>query len=387
MDTGAGVKLTRRRFITGSTLVTLGAGASGWSWLQYRSPWRTGTILSAFEDARGDQYIGGVALASGRVFGARVPMRAHGCAVDPLHPQRVLYFARRPGTQAFELHRDADAPDDGPRRGPAAGVAFEAGAGRHLSGHGVFSRAGDLLFVPEYDYENVRGVVAVRDARDFRIVDEIDTRGIDPHELSWLPDGRRLLVANGGILTHPRSFRRKLNIDTMDPSLCVIDAASGACLEQWRLPDHRLSIRHLALAHDGSAAIGLQYEGEPAHAPGVVALYRSGGLRLLSAPAAEQRRFKGYVASVAVSEEHDLVAAACPYGGGVACWSLRQEQYLGFVEASEPYGLSRLADGRIIASQRDGTAFDVARGARAAKTVDFDSDAPIRWDDHWLAAG
>jgi hypothetical protein len=91
------------------------------------------------------------------------------------------------------------------------------------------------------------------------------------------------------------------------------------------------------------------------------------------------------VASVAVSDAHDLIAAACPYGAGVACWSLSTEQYLGSVEATEAYGLSRLADGSVIASQRDGAAFEVDERRLQSQSVKFHRSAPIRWDDHWTS--
>ena len=215
---------------------------------------------------------------------------------------------------------------------------------------------------------------------------EIDTHGIDPHEVTWSSDGRTLLVANGGIMTHPRTFRRKLNIPTMDPSLCAIDAGTGECLDQWRLPDHLLSIRHLASTPDGTTIAGLQYEGDVANTPGIVALHRpKSELHLLQAPATEMRRFKGYVASVAVSAAHDLIAAACPYGAGIACWSLSDERYLGFVAANEPYGLSRLADGTILASQRDGSAFALDETRLRSQFLQLTSAMPIRWDDHWVA--
>jgi len=303
-----------------------------------------------------------------------VPMRAHGCTVDPRNPQRVLFFARRPGMEAYELDLAT----------LQARVVFTTGTGRHLAGHGVFSSGGDLLYVPEHDYERARGVLTVRDARTFAIVHEIDTHGIDPHEVALSSDGRRLLVANGGILTHPRTFRRKLNIPTMDPSLCAIDAVRGECIEQWRLPDHLLSIRHLALAGDGTAAVGLQYEGGPAQAPGIVALYRPAeGLKLLQAPAEERRRFRGYVASIAVSAPHDLIAAACPYGEGVACWSMTDGRYLGFLPANETYGLARLTDGSVVGSQRDGSAYRIAEYRRRTEAIALDRKQTIRWDDHW----
>jgi hypothetical protein len=374
-----GLKLSRRQFLLASA--SLSAAAAGGVLMSSQSKAHSGTLLSAFEDARGDQYVGGLSLQDERVFGARVPMRAHGCAVHPTDPNRVLYFARRPGTQAFELDRAT----------MQARTVFTTQPGQHLAGHGTYSASGDLIFTPEHDYEHGRGVVVVRDARTFSVVDEIDSNGIDPHEVAWLPDQRSLLVANGGIMTHPRSFRRKLNIATMDPSLCVFDAASGECKEQWRLPDHLLSIRHVSMTSGGITAVGLQYEGNKEQAPGIAALYRPGAagkqaqFRLLTAPAEETRRFQGYVASIAISEAHDLIAAACPYGGGVACWSLHDERYIGFIAAAETYGLSRVDDGSILASQRDGTAYGLDESRLRSQFLKIASAQPIRWDDHWVA--
>ena len=361
--------MNRRRFVLASASAL---GGIGTALLARRS--HTGTLLSAFEDVRGDQYVGGLHLASRHVFGARVPMRAHGCAIDPRDPMRVVFFARRPGTQAFELDR----------RSNTARVIGETSVGRHFAGHGSFAANGDWIFTPEHDFEKARGVLAVRDARSFKIAADIDTRGVDPHEVVGSPDGSRLIVANGGILTHPRSYRRKLNIASMDPSLAVFDATTGECLEQWRLDDHLLSIRHLTAASNGRIAVGLQYEGTAEQAPALVALYEPGlGMQALELPSEARKQARGYVASVALSESDDLIAAACPYGNGLACWSLSRRSFEGFISAAETYGVSRLADGALIASQRDGTLYTLNDGRSRFVTVDHDS--PIRWDDHWTA--
>jgi hypothetical protein len=366
--------MNRRHFILGSAS-TLALASGGVAALYLRAG-HSGTLLSAFEDGRGDQYVGGLHLESRQVFGARVPMRAHGCAIDPRDPTRVIYFARRPGTHAFALDRATNR---------VSGVC-ETPRGRHFAGHGVFSANGDWLFTPEHDYENVRGVIAVRDTRTFAISSEIETHGIDPHEVSLSPDRTRLIVANGGILTHPRSYRRKLNIPTMDPSLVIIAASTGECLEQHRLPDHLLSIRHLAVAADGRIAVGLQYEGKASTAPTVVALYESGvGLQPLAVPAEARAQLHGYVASIALSETNDTIAAACPYGKGIACWSLSDRSFLGFISAAESYAVSRLADGALVASQRDGTLFTLTDARSRSRFVTVDRDSPIRWDDHWTA--
>ena len=56
---------------------------------------------------------------------------------------------------------------------------FTTQEGQHLAGHGAYSSDGEFVLTPEHDYERVRGVVVVRDARSFSVVDEIDTHGID----------------------------------------------------------------------------------------------------------------------------------------------------------------------------------------------------------------
>lgn len=368
------MNITRRNLLLGSTSILAVSGATIGAFWPRRA--QSGTLLSAFENIRGEHYVGGVHLQSKHVFGARVPMRAHGCAIDPSDPMRVLYFARRPGTQVFEFRRDTQ----------HVRTVCETPEGRHFAGHGVFSPDGQWLFTPEHDYENIRGVIAVRDARSLRIVREIDTGGIDPHEIAWSQDHSRLIVANGGILTHPRSYRRKLNIETMDPSLSVIDVASGERLEQWRLPDHLLSIRHLAPVADGRVAVGLQYEGDAEQAPAIAALYTpKAGLHALPLPEHARSKSRGYVASIALSDSLDTIAAACPYGKGVACWSLADRSFRAFIDANETYGVSRLADGALVASQRDGSLYTLRNGASRSSFVTVDRESPIRWDDHWTS--
>ena len=328
----------------------------------------SGTVLSAYENTRGEQFIGGIDLATALIFGAQIPLRAHGCDIDPRDPQRVLFFARRPGTEAFELRLDTQ----------RARRVFTTPVGRHLAGHGLFSRDGDWLFVPEHDYVQARGVISVRDTRTFAIAAELSSGGLDPHELVWLGDD--LLVANGGILTHPQSYRQKLNIPTMDPSLCRLDARTGARLDQLRLPDHLLSIRHLSVASASRAVAGLQYEGDPQRAPGLVGDYRKGqGFKLLDMPAPELARSNGYVASVLADLHRNRVLAACPRGPGIAAWRLDTGEFVGVIDAPEAYGVSQTQEGVPLISQRDGAALTVSRDT--ARTLAQSNR--IRWDDHW----
>ena len=138
-----------------------------------------------------------------------------------------------------------------------------------------FSRNGRLLYATENDYANRKGVVGVRDASaGYRPIGEFSSGGIGPHDIAMLPDGRTLVVANGGVATHPDFGRESLNLSIMTPSLAYIDVETGDLLERQELPSdmHRLSIRHLAVVENGSVVFGCQHKGARNVRPGLVGI-------------------------------------------------------------------------------------------------------------------
>jgi hypothetical protein len=235
------------------------------------------------------------------------PGRAHDVAVCPASG-RVAAFARRPGTFAILF-------DPNGRRAP---FAVTSAPGRHFYGHGVFSPDGRLLYATENDFQAARGVVGVYDASDrFRRIGEFDTHGIGPHELLMAPDGRTLAVANGGIETHPDFGRAKLNLDSMQPSIVLLDAATGALLEQHACEPrwHQLSIRHLGFDGRGDLWFGCQYEGPAADAPPLIGRVRRGDrLALMELPKPQQHAMRNYVGSVAANRAGDRIAFSSPHG-------------------------------------------------------------------------
>lgn len=80
-----------------------------------------------------------------------------------------------------------------------------------------------------------------------------------------MADGSTLVIANGGIRTHPDLPRIKSNLANMRPSLAYVDVASGRLLQlqepepQW----HQLSIRHIDVSPDDRVAVAMQFEGSP----------------------------------------------------------------------------------------------------------------------------
>lgn len=134
---------------------------------------------------------------------------------------------------------------------------------RTLDGHALFDPSGQWLFTTETDRQDSQGWIGVRDRRTLKKEAEWRTHGIEPHQ-ACLDASGKLLVANGGILR--AAGDRKRNLDQMDSSLVRLDPRNGSLLGQWRLPDPRLSLRHLALgtdlARNGKPLVGIAIEAE-----------------------------------------------------------------------------------------------------------------------------
>ncbi|SSW72083.1 hypothetical protein AVE30378_04923 [Achromobacter veterisilvae] len=306
-----------------------------------------------------------------------MPARGHSFAIDPAG-QRAVVFGRQPGF--FGLAFSLDGKGD-----PEALPLHDE---RHFFGHGAYVDGGRLLAATENDFEAGRGVLGLYDASPggaYRRVGEFDTGGIGPHEVVLMPDGKTLCVANGGILTHPDYGKLELNLDTMRPSLAYIDAASGELLEKAEFEPalHRLSIRHLALAADGSVWFGCQYMGPAADRPALVGRHRRGGrLELFEGPAQALRQMRNYVGSVAVDAAGAVVATSSPVGGQVIYWDAASGRCLGTTELADGCGVAPAADQGFLLSSGLGAMLRVdASGAEKQPLL-----APSRelsWDNHF----
>jgi hypothetical protein len=239
--------------------------------------------------------------------------RGHDIALDRASGQAVV-FARRPGSfaLAFDIHG---------RREP---VLFTTPADRHFYGHGTFSRDGKLLYATEHDNETRNGLIGVyAAAAGYRRIGEMPTYGIGPHEVILLADGTTLAVANGGIETHVEpgmTGREKLNVESMQPSLAFIDAASGRLLSQHRQsgPLHKLSIRHLAQDARGLVWFGCQWEGADAETPELVGCAGlDSPLRIIAPRKPMGAELAGYIGAVAISGDGRLLAASAPRAGRI----------------------------------------------------------------------
>lgn len=249
--------------------------------------------------------------------------RGHDVALAP-NGRTAIAFARRPGTFAAAI--DLSAKKQAPQ-------SFTAATGRHFYGHGVFSADGRLLYATENDYEAARGVLGVYDvAAAYARIGEFETHGVGPHDILLMPDKETLCVANGGIETHPDAGRAKLNLDTMRPSLVFIDRRTGDLKARHELARelHQLSIRHLCIDGSGAVWFGGQWEGGPQGIPWVVGQARlDGPIGFCEASAAVGVGLKGYIGSMAASEDGAIIAASAPRAGRVLYFNAAKGEVVG----------------------------------------------------------
>jgi len=262
---------------------------------------------SAFFD--GDRQYG-IALLTGTgeiVHRYGLPERGHDSVFDPAG-RRLVTFARRPGTFAAVIDT---AKNDEP-------LVLHAPEDRHFYGHGRFSADGRLLYATENDFDNARGVIGVYDAAGgFRRIGEFSSGGIGPHDMAVLPGGETMLIANGGLETHPDYGRTVLNIATMKPNLALVDLATADILAVHELPARmrKLSIRHLSMTADGTVWFATQNQGDIHELmPLAGSVTRDGELRLLDMADEDLRSMRGYIGSVVANEAAGSVVFTSPQG-------------------------------------------------------------------------
>ena len=269
------------------------------------------------------------------VFSLPLPDRGHAAAAHPLRPDAIA-FARRPGT--FALVIDC-------ARGQTTAELI-APNDRHFYGHGVFSEDGSRLYTTENDLETLEGRIGVWETEGYTRLGDFSSGGIGPHDIRRMPGRDMLIVANGGIETHPDSGRAKLNLPTMRSNLSFV-SPDGVVANSYELPpEMRLnSIRHLAVRSDGMVAAAMQWQGDPLDVPALLLLYESDATRFLEANIPTHQSFHGYAGSVAFSGGEDQVAITSPSGGILAAFSIETGECDFSIESPDVCGLASSASG------------------------------------------
>lgn len=348
----------RRGFLAGLVAASL---TPRLSWADAGAP----AFLSAGRAPDGVYFLYGVNHQGKPVFRIPIPDRGHAAAAHPDRPEAVA-FARRPGRFAVVLNCVTGAEI----------ARLSAPEGRHFYGHGVFSPDGTTLYTTENDYEAGEGRIGLWDvARGYRRMGEVPSSGVGPHDIRLMPDGRTLVVANGGVETHPDSGRAKLNLPVMQPNLTYL-SLEGSVLDMVQMPpEHRQnSIRHLDVRGDGLVAFAMQWEGEETELRPVLGLHKRGAApQAVPGSEIEMRAMNGYGGSVAFFDGGAQVAVSSPRGGRVQLSNVTTGRIAQSVEIEDVCGLSLLGN-RLLTSSGTGQ-LQWIDGASLSQTN-------IAWDNH-----
>lgn len=328
-------------------------------------------VLSAVDDDAGNHFVAGIDLAGQARFQIPVDDRCHGGCQRPGFEQALL-FARRPGRHFYVIDT---------RRGEQI-ARIEAGDEFHFYGHGVFNPDGRYLYVTLNHYPTGEGVIRVYDANEnYRRVTDYRLDGIGPHELRLHPDGETLVIALGGIKTHPDYDRIKLNLDTMETALILMDRRDGRVLQRFSPSHHQLSCRHLDVGPDGTVIAGYQYQGPEWEAPPLIARLdgHTGEFSEIALPASEQTRLRNYTASIAVHPESSYAVITAPRGDRVVLIDYRSGSYVRSLEVPDVAGALPLAGGGFVVSSGNGS---VQLIHPDQETPELLTQLDLRWDNH-----
>lgn len=248
---------------------------------------------------------------------------------------------------------------------------------RHFYGHGAFSCDGKLLYASENDYENAAGKIGIYDAtHNFKRIGEFNSFGTGPHQILLLRDGKTLVIANGGIETHPDYGRTKLNLATMQSSIVFIDITDGSMIEQHSLPRdvQKLSLRHMAQIANNAIVFGGQYQGPKHHLPQLIGTCKLGeGLHFWQLPEKDRRIFANYTGSIAVDRNQTSVAVSSPKGGIIGVFNAHNGAVQSVIEQPKGNGVT-YPDIGLLSSSENGL---LKPAQSKAKQYDFAFDNHI----------
>ncbi len=298
-----------------------------------------------------------------------LPFRGHDVLLDD---KKIIVFGRRPETRCFVIDQEIRKTQ-----------ILQASKHRHFYGHGVVHN--DILLTTENNYNDGVGVIGIRDRLSLKSIGEYSSYGIGPHDCQLMPDGKTLVVANGGMQTHPETGYRTLNKETISPNLILIDIASGNKIDEFRLEDNLLSIRHLSVSNEGGVAAALQYQGNAYQATPeslVAWLTPAGNFGLMESNPTAIQAMHGYMGDIAWHQQSNVLAVSSPKGNQVTFWNPEQQCNTWNLEVTQACGTASTQSGFIVSTQT-GALLHVKPGHTPVTPQQLlASNNSFAWDNH-----
>lgn len=329
-------------------------------------------LVSGCNDNKGNFFAAAVDLSGQLINKVALPARAHEVIAMRSKPGHALVFARRPGSYVLEIDFN---------RGEIVSH-IKVSEGLRFYGHGVLINNDSVLLTSENDYQHGKGLIVLRDRKSQQVIEKYDSGGIGPHQLAIMPNSNELqiVIANGGIKTHPEQDRKKLNLDSMQPNLAYMALGSGKIEGKFELENKQLSIRHLDVSSQGKVVAGLQYQGASTdEVPLAIAHHGEDHLQFLNADINTWRKMKQYTASVCIDNKRNVVAITCPKADLLTFWQLDSNEFIISHKLKDGAGAT-LSGGQFVASTGRGRIITQENPLQPYQVNANFND--LRWDNH-----
>ncbi len=280
----------------------------------------------------------------------RLPLHdmPHGFAIDPVNSNRVVTFPGLTGTKmmVMDINQGKQIAETSIRKN------------RHFNGHGTFSPDGQLLFATENIIDTSEGVIGIYDGNTFEFIREISAHGLGPHGMRILPDGKTLVVASGGLRTHPKTGKFYTNLNDMRSAVLFIEVKTGNLIARREIPVDKLSIRNIYFAPDNQLLVTCQYYGRR-EMPKVVGLIQGlGEIEMLEIDDDNLWRMNNYTGGTVVVG--NIAAVSCPRGNHLTFWDLKQKRFINSVKIKDVSGIQPYGNGQsFLASAETGKLYQI----------------------------
>lgn len=335
-------------------------------------------LVSAGSDNKGQYFVAAFTVGGTLISKVNLSARGHDVLAIKSKPGHALVFARRPGTFVLEVDFS---------RGEIV-QQIEVSHQQHFYGHGALINNDNILLTTENNYLQGKGLIVLRDRHTQKVIEKYDSGGIGPHEIAIMPDigsatDSRIVIANGGIKTHPMRGRKKLNLSTMEPNLAYMELSSGKIIDKYRLENKKLSIRHLDVSQQGKVIAGLQYQGASTdQVPLAISHQGESQLQFLKASSDVWQSMKQYTASVCINEVNNSVAITCPKANLLTHWQLSSGEFIASYKLKDSAGLALINNAMFASTGRGKIAQQTNPRTDYEVMADF---ADYRWDNHMTA--
>ena len=366
--------INRRHFLQHSALISLAGIGIGCNGIK---PHAHPVLMSAAKARLQPGRYANFAIfldANGKITNKiQLPHRAHAATYSKA-TEKAYFIARRPGQEIYVIDRFSEAIHS----------IITAPPNRHFYGHAAISPDGQFLLTTENNLENGEGTIGVRDLfRNNELVNEFPSNGIGPHELLFSTRPNTIVVANGGILTHPSQPRKKLNIDGMQPNISFLEWPTGKVINKYEPTHHQMSARHISQTNQGEVIIGFQFQGKSSiEVPQVAKVSAQSGMEYFQHPSVLGNQIKNYTASVSHNSAQNINLISCPKGDTLTIWD--NSKLISKLSNQDVAGVCQWQDESYI-SNGFGSVYRLEFVANKFQLTPLQKYTDIQWDNHLCA--